>query len=95
VAIKRWRPSRTYTKQEQVILKRVQKKRNSFGSLRNHREEIFDDKFQAELEAMYRETGAGEGAGVTGVSGHGVAAPRLPRSIRLGRGRSDRAGSSA
>jgi len=60
VAMERWRPSRTYTKQEQAILKRVQKKRKFFGFLRNHREEIFDDKFQAELESMYRETGAGK-----------------------------------
>ena len=58
--MERWRPSRTYTKQEQAILKRVQKKRKFFGFLRNHREEIFDDKFQAELESMYRETGAGK-----------------------------------
>jgi len=60
VAMERWRPSETYTKQEQFILKRVEKKRRLFGFLRKHRTEIFDDGFQAELESMYRDTGAGK-----------------------------------
>jgi len=30
-----------------------------FAFLRDHRHELFDDGFQAELEAMYRDTGAG------------------------------------
>src|SRR6266568_1347293 len=59
VAMERWRPSRTFTKQEQFILKRLEKKRKLFGFLRKHRHEIFDDEFQAELESMYRDTGAG------------------------------------
>ena len=58
--MERWRPSETYTKQEQFILKRVEKKRRLFGFLRKHRTEIFDDGFQAELESMYRDTGAGK-----------------------------------
>jgi hypothetical protein len=60
MGMERWRPSRVFTKQEQFILKRVEKKRKLFAFLRKHREEIFDDKFQAQLESMYRETGAGK-----------------------------------
>jgi predicted enzyme related to lactoylglutathione lyase len=30
-----------------------------FGFLRLHRDELFDEGFQAELESMYRDTGAG------------------------------------
>ncbi len=55
-----WRPSQTFTRQEQFILKRLEKKRKLFGFLRKHRHEIFDDEFQGELEAMYRGTGAGK-----------------------------------
>src|SRR6266496_4457934 len=60
VAMERWRPSQAFTKQEQFILKRLEKKRKLFGFLRKHRHEIFDDEFQGELEAMYRGTGAGK-----------------------------------
>ncbi len=60
VAMERWRPSVMVTKQEQFLLKRLEKKRKLFGFLRRHRHEIFDDEFQAELEAMYRGTGAGK-----------------------------------
>ncbi len=58
--MERWRPSQTYTKQEQWILKRVEKKRKLFGFLRRHRAELFSDEFQAQLESMYRDTGAGK-----------------------------------
>jgi len=58
--MERWRPSQKCTKQEQFILKRVEKKRKFFSLLRKHRDEIFDDKFQGELESMYRDTGAGK-----------------------------------
>jgi hypothetical protein len=57
--MERWHPKRETTRQEQFILKRLEKKRKLFGFLRNHRHEIFDDAFQAELESMYRGTGAG------------------------------------
>jgi hypothetical protein len=60
VAMERWRPSVSITKEEQFLLKRHEKKRKLFGFLRRHRHEIFDDEFQAELESMYRETGAGK-----------------------------------
>jgi hypothetical protein len=60
VAMERWRPSTTYTKKEQFILKRLATKRRLFAFLRNHRHEIFDEAFQEELESMYRDTGAGK-----------------------------------
>ncbi len=60
VAMERWRPSSTYTKKEQFILKRLATKRRLFAFLRNHRHEIFAEEFQEELESMYRDTGAGK-----------------------------------
>ena len=60
VAMERWEPEQAVTRQEQFILKRLEKRRKLFGFLRRHRHEIFDDKFQAELESMYRDTGAGK-----------------------------------
>src|SRR5512141_1638640 len=57
--MERWYPKREATRQEQFILKRLETKRKLFGFLRRHRHEIFDDEFQAELESMYRDTGAG------------------------------------
>jgi DDE family transposase/transposase-like protein DUF772 len=59
VAMERWRPSAAVTRQEQFILKRLEKRRKLFAFLRRHRHEIFDDAFQAELESMYRDSGAG------------------------------------
>jgi hypothetical protein len=40
-------------------MKRLVRTGRLFGFLREHRHELFDDGFQAELESMYRETGAG------------------------------------
>jgi len=57
--MKRWSPKQEATRQEQFILKRLEKKRKLFGFLRRHRHELFDDAFQTELESMYRDTGAG------------------------------------
>ena len=57
--MKRWTPKQETTRQEQFILKRLERKRKLFGFLRRHRHELFDDAFQAELESMYRDTGAG------------------------------------
>jgi len=59
VAMERWSPKQEPTQQEQFILKRLERKRKLFGFLRKHRHELFDDAFQAELESMYRGTGAG------------------------------------
>jgi hypothetical protein len=55
----RWRPSTTYTRQEQFLMKRLVRTRKLFGFLRAHRHELFDEAFEAELESMYRDTGAG------------------------------------
>jgi len=59
MAMKRWNPTQEVTRQEQFILKRLEKKRKLFGFLRRHRHELFDEAFQTELESMYRDTGAG------------------------------------
>lgn len=56
----RWKPSTTYTRQEQFLMKRLVRTRKLFGFLRAHRHELFDDAFEAELEAMYRVSGAGK-----------------------------------
>jgi len=58
--MERWQPSVAVTRMEQFILKRLEKRRKLFAFLRLHRHEIFDDAFQAELESMYRDTGAGK-----------------------------------
>jgi len=58
--MKRWNPRIDPTKREQFILKRLQRTRKLFAFLRLRRHEIFDDAFQAELESLYRRTGAGE-----------------------------------
>jgi hypothetical protein len=60
MAIEPWNPSRTYTRQEQFLLKRLRRTRKLFGFLRDHRHEIFDDALQTELQSMYRDTGAGK-----------------------------------
>lgn len=53
-----WNPPRELTRREQTLLKRRTKK--LFGFLRQHRHELFDEEFQEELAAMYRETGEGK-----------------------------------
>jgi len=60
MAIEHWRPSETYTRQEEVLLKRLRRTRKLFAFLRDHRSDIFDEPFQAELATMYRDTGAGD-----------------------------------
>lgn len=59
MAIDRWRPRQGHTKQEEALLRRLRKTRKLFAFLRDCRHELFDDAFQAELESMYRDTGAG------------------------------------
>jgi Transposase DDE domain/Transposase domain (DUF772) len=58
--IPRWNPATKTTRQEDLLLRRLATKRKLFGFLRRHRDTLFDDAFQAELEAMYRDTGAGK-----------------------------------
>lgn len=60
MAIKRWNPRRDYTKQETYLLKRLRRTRKLFALLRDHRSDLFNDDFQAELETMYRDNGAGK-----------------------------------
>src|SRR5882672_8818285 len=62
MAMKRWSPEQTCTAQENFILKRLKRNGRLFAFLRLHRHELFDDAFQAELESMYRDTGAGADA---------------------------------
>jgi len=60
MACGRWEPRRSYTRQEEFILRRLGRTRKLFGFLRNHRDEIFDGTFQDELATMYRDSGAGK-----------------------------------
>src|SRR5438445_7528223 len=60
--IDRWHPSTTLSKREERVMKRLKRTRKLFGFLRMHRHELFDDTFQAELESMYRGSGAGKPA---------------------------------
>jgi hypothetical protein len=59
VQFDRWHPAQQETKQEQFLLKRLKRVKKLFGFLRTYRHELFDDELQAELESMYRNTGAG------------------------------------
>jgi Transposase DDE domain/Transposase domain (DUF772) len=60
--IARWTPPFAPTRQEQFLLKRLDRVRKLLGFLRLHRHELFDDAFQDELAAVYRTTGAGKEA---------------------------------
>jgi len=60
MAIERWIPCRTYSRQEEVLLKSLRRTRKLFAFLRDHRHELFDDEMQDALESMYRDTGAGK-----------------------------------
>ena len=55
-----WKPTVECNAREQRLLKLAGKSRKLFGFLREHRHELFDDAFQNELEAMYRQTGQGQ-----------------------------------
>ena len=57
--MERWQPREALTKKEQMLMKRLTRTRKLFAFLRVHRRELFDDDFQSELEAMYRDSGAG------------------------------------
>jgi len=59
MSVPRWQPSDLVTRREQILLKRLGRVRKLFGFLRQYRLRIFDDSFQDELAAMYRDTGAG------------------------------------
>ena len=60
MTIPRWSPPIDISSVEAKILKLVKRHRKLFGFLRQYRHELFNNEFQAELETMYRDTGAGE-----------------------------------
>ena len=62
MAIERWNPRREPTRQEEFLLRRLDRVRKLLGFLRMFRHLLFDDAFQAKLAAMYRDTGAGKPA---------------------------------
>jgi hypothetical protein len=57
--MERWNPTPALSAQEERLMKRLVRTRKLFGFLREHRHELFDEPFQIELEAMYRDSGAG------------------------------------
>lgn len=57
--MERWKPPVETTRKEDMLLKRAKRSRRLFAFLRLHRHEIFDEAFQSELEALYRDSGAG------------------------------------
>jgi DDE family transposase/transposase-like protein DUF772 len=58
--LERWNPPQRLSRKEAFILKRLKRTRKLFAFLRLHRHELLNEEFQAELEGMYRKTGAGE-----------------------------------
>lgn len=60
MSIDRWQPRDELNRQEQALMKRLDRVRKLLGFLRVHRRRLFDDTFQDELATMYRDTGAGK-----------------------------------
>lgn len=60
MSIERWQPRDELNRQEQALMKRLDRVRKLLGFLRIHRRRLFDDAFQDELATMYRDTGAGK-----------------------------------
>ena len=58
--MERWKPDCEYSEQELFLKRRLKRVRKLFAFLRDERMALFDDAFQAELESMYRQTGAGK-----------------------------------
>ena len=58
--MERWTPPVALSPQEKLLMKRLTRVRKLFGFLRERRHELFDDTFQAQLDGMYRDTGAGD-----------------------------------
>src|SRR3954468_6139526 len=59
MTFERWLPRTDYSRREQMLRRRLTRTGKLFGFLRDCRRELFSDDFQAELESMYRDTGAG------------------------------------
>jgi hypothetical protein len=62
MTIARWTPAVAPTRQEQFLLKRLDRVRKLLGFQRLQRHELFNDAFQDELASMYRTSGAGKEA---------------------------------
>ena len=62
-------------------MKRLNRVRALFGFLRMNRSVLFDDAFQAQLEDMYRKTGAGDPPHPPAMMCMVVATTRLRRCI--------------
>jgi len=60
--MKRWNPREKLSKKEELLMKRLRRTRKLFAFLRLQRRMLFNDEFQAELETMYRGSGAGSEA---------------------------------
>jgi hypothetical protein len=58
--VDQWSPPIELSKQEKLIMKRLNRVRALFGFLRFNRHVIFDAAFQEQLDGMYRQTGAGD-----------------------------------
>jgi hypothetical protein len=56
----RWTPPIELSKREERVMRRLTRHRKLFGFLRLQRHAIFDEAFQAELGAIYRDTGEGK-----------------------------------
>jgi len=56
----RWLPSVALTRREQFLVGRMKRTGKLFAFLRVHRHELFDESFQTELLAMYRDSGEGK-----------------------------------
>jgi hypothetical protein len=59
-AVPRWTPRAETTRWENKLLARAGKTRKLIVFLRLHRTQLFNEPFQQELEAMYRDTGEGQ-----------------------------------
>ncbi len=60
MSIDYWHPREVLTRQEQTLMKRLDRVRKLLGFLRIHRRQLFNDAFQDELASMYRDSGAGK-----------------------------------
>jgi len=58
--MQRWSPPVECSEVEKRLMKVASRSRKLFVFLREHRHQLFSEAFQAELEAMYRDSGQGE-----------------------------------
>lgn len=62
MAIPRWNPPVRLSSQEKEVMKLLKRTRKLYAFLRAHRHEIVDEELHRDLEAAYRDTGAGKEA---------------------------------